>query len=156
MLLSQPRLKAHEAFVQNSLSFAKPQNKTSTVGVLNLKDIQFLTTKNIAIESPIITISDHLLTGKKAQRHGDAGNAATVEEWLDLPALISQPTHVLWDVSNESILWITPSLNSENPKEIMKLSVRSRDGVMQIVSIFKVSIDSILGNVKSGLYLDMR
>lgn len=156
MLLSKPRLKAHEAFVQNSLSFAKPQNKTSTVGVLNLKDIQFLTTKNIAVESPIITISDHLLTGKKAQRHGDAGNAATVEEWLNLPVLISQPTHVLWDVSNESILWITPSLNSENPKEIMKLSVRSRDGVMQIVSIFKVSIDSILGNMKSGLYLDMR
>ena len=79
-----------------------------------------------------------------------------MEEWLDLPALISQPIHVLWDVSNESILWITPSLNSENPKEIMKLSVRSRDGVMQIVSIFKVSMDSILGNVKSGLYLDMR
>lgn len=156
MLLSQPRLKAHETFVQNSLSFAKPQNKTSTVGVLNLKDIQFLTAKNIAIESPIITISDHLLIGKKAQRHGDAGNAAIVNEWLELPRLIAQPVHVLWDVNNESILWITSSLNSENPKEIMKLSMRSRDGVMQIVSIFKVSIDSILGNVKSGLYLDMR
>lgn len=156
MLLSQPRLKAHQAFVQNTLSFAKPQNKTSTVGVLDLKAIRFLTTKNMAIDSPIITISDHLLTGKKAQRHRDAGNAATLEEWLELPALIAQPSQVLWDESNQSVLWITPSLNSENPKEVIKLSVRSRDGVMQIVSIFKVSIDSILGNLKSGVYEDMR
>lgn len=156
MLLSQPRLKAHQAFVQNTLSFAKPQNKTSTVGVLDLKAIRFLTTKNMAIDSPIITISDHLLTGKKAQRHSDAGNAATLEEWLELPALITQPSQVLWDESNQSVLWITPSLNSENPKEVIKLSVRSRDGVMQIVSIFKVSIDSILGNLKSGVYEDIR
>lgn len=142
--------------MQNTLSFAKPQNKTSTVGVLDLKAIRFLTTKNMAIDSPIITISDHLLTGKKAQRHSDAGNAATLEEWLELPALITQPSQVLWDESNQSVLWITPSLNSENPKEVIKLSVRSRDGVMQIVSIFKVSIDSILGNLKSGVYEDMR
>ena len=155
MLLSQPRLKAHQAFVQNTLSFAKPQNKTSTVGVLDLKAIRFLTTKNMAIDSPIITISDHLLTGKKAQRHSDAGNAATLEEWLELPALIAQPSQILWDESNQSVLWITPSLNSENPKEVIKLSVRSRDGVMQIVSIFKVSIDSILGNLKSGVYEDV-
>lgn len=156
MLLSQQRINAHEAFVQNSLSFAKPQNKTSTVGVLSLKDIQFLTAKNISVESPIMTISDHLLVGKKSQRHGNAGNAPTVDEWLRLPQLMAEPKHMLWDVDNESTLLIASSLNTDNPKEIIKLSVRARDGVMQIVSIFKVSIDSILGNVKSGLYLDMR
>lgn len=56
MLLSQPRINAHEAFVQNSLSFAKPQNKTSTIGVLDLKDIQFITAQNQRVESPIITL----------------------------------------------------------------------------------------------------
>lgn len=150
------RQKAHHAFVENTLSFGKAQGKSSTVGVFQAQEIAFLLNKGQQIESPIMTIDDRLLIGKKAQRHGDAGNAATVDEWLDLPRLIAQPVHVLWDVNNESILWITPSLNSENPKEVMKLSVRSRNGVMQIVSIFKVSIDSILGNVKSGLYLDMR
>ena len=41
MLLSPPRLKAHESFVHNAMSFALPQNRTSTVGVLHIDEIRF-------------------------------------------------------------------------------------------------------------------
>ena len=156
MLNAQPRIKAHEAFVKNSMSFAKPQNKTSTVGVIQSKEIEFLAHKGQAVESPIMTISDHLMVGKKAQRHGDAGNAPTLEEWMALPKLIQQTQYVLWDKDNQSSLFILPSLNDKNPNEVIKLSVRNQNGVMEIVSIFKVAVDSVLGNLKSGLYENMR
>lgn len=150
------RQKAHQAFIDNTLSFGKAQGKTSTIGVLQDQYIKFLTNKGQQIESPIMTISDRLLTGKKAKRHEGAGDALSIAEWQELPLFIAQPLHVLWDNKNESILFITSSLNEDNPQEVIKLAVRPLNGVMQVVSVFKVAIDSVLGNVKSGLYAEIR
>lgn len=155
LLTATPRLKAHEAFVSNSLSFAKPQNKTSTVGVIGAQEIAFLTAKGQAVESPIMTISDHLMVGKKSVRHDAAGNAPTIEEWHQLPLLVSKAEYVLWDVDNDSFLFILPSF-SANKNEVIKMSARNRNGVIEVVSIFKVGLDAVLGNVKSGLYIKIR
>ena len=156
MLLSQPRLKAHEAFVKNSISFGKQQNKTSTVGVIDMRDIKFLTKKNVAVESPILTISDHLLVGQKAKRHGEAGNAPTFDEWMALPRLIPQVQQVIWDVSNESMLYLLPALQKNAPNEVIKLSIRSKNGVMEIVSIFKIKDDVVAGSLQGGVYEKIR
>lgn len=155
VLLSPQRIKAHEAFVKNSLSFAKPQNKTSTVGVLDSREIKFLSARGHQVESPIMTISDHLLVGKKAQRHGDAGDALTQGEWLALPKLVAQAEQVLWDVKNNSVLYILPALDKTHENEVIKLSIRTY-GVMEIVSIFKIQDDVIEGSLKSGVYEKIR
>lgn len=156
MLLSPPRIKAHEAFVKNAMSFGKQQNKTNTVGVVDLQDIQFLSKKSVAVESPILTISDHLLVGQKAQRHGAAGNAPTVDEWIALPKLIPQAQQVIWDVSNESMLYLLPALQKNAPNEVIKLSIRSKNGVMEIVSIFKIKDDVVAGSLQGGVYEKIR
>ena len=156
MLLSQPRLKAHEAFVRNAISFGKQQNKTSTVGLVDMQDIQFLVDKGVVIESPILTISDHLLVGQKAQRHGAAGNAPTLNEWIALPKLIPLAQQVIWDASNESILYLLPALQKNAPNEVIKLSIRSKNGVMEIVSIFKIKDDVVAGSLQGGLYEKIR
>ncbi|WP_374254350.1 phage minor head protein [Acinetobacter brisouii] len=152
MLNAQPRVKAHEAFVKNSMSFAKPQNKTSTVGVIQSKEIEFLAHKGQAVESPIMTISDHLMVGKKAQRHGDAGNAPTLEEWTALPQLITQVEQVVYDVKNESVLYLLPALVKQHEDDVLKLSIRNQNGVMEIVSIFKVKQLDISAGIQSGQY----
>lgn len=155
MLLSPPRLKAHESFVHNAMSFAKPQNKTSTVGVLHIDEIQFLASKNKVIESPIMTISDHLLVGKKAKRHTDAGNALNTDEWVQLSKLIAQAEQVVWDVKNDSMLYILPAVEKSHENEVIKLSIRA-SGVMEIVSIFKIQDDVVEGSLKSGIYEKIR
>ena len=152
MLNAQPRVKAHEAFVKNSMSFAKPQNKTSTVGVTQSKEIEFLAHKGQAVESPIMTISDHLMVGKKAQRHGDAGNAPTLEEWTALPQLITQVEQVVYDEKNESVLYLLPALVKQHEDDVLKLSIRNQNGVMEIVSIFKVKQLDISAGIQSGQY----
>ncbi|ENX33929.1 hypothetical protein F889_02593 [Acinetobacter colistiniresistens] len=129
MLLSQPRIKAHEAFVKNTLSFAKPQNKTSTIGVIDLQDIQALTSKSIVVESPIITISDQLLVGQNA-------NVLSTEEWLTLPKLLQQVKKVLWDANNKSLLYLLPV---NDAAEVIRVSINSKDGVMQVFKIDKTA-----------------
>jgi hypothetical protein len=156
MLNAQPRIKAHEAFVKNSMSFAKPQNKTSTVGVIQSKEIEFLAHKGQAVESPIMTISDYLMVGKKAQRHGDAGNAPTVEEWTALPQLITQVEQVVYDVKNESVLYLLPALVKQHEDDMLKLSIRNQNGVMEIVSIFKVQDKAIQDGLNAKQYEPIR
>ncbi|WP_043969720.1 phage minor head protein [Acinetobacter sp. NBRC 110496] len=129
MLLSQPRIKAHEAFVKNTLSFAKTQNKTSTIGVIDLQDIHALTSKSIVVESPIITISDQLLVGQNA-------NVLSNEEWLTLPKLLQQVKKVLWDANNKSLLYLLPV---NDAAEVIRVSINSKDGVMQVFKIDKTA-----------------
>lgn len=156
LLTAPARLKAHEAFVNNALSFAKQQNKTSTVGVINLPEIQFLAAKGETVASPIMTISDHLLVGQKAVRHGAAGNAPTIREWHELPMLVTRSTQSVWDVNNGSMLYLLPALVKNNPDDVLKLSVRTQNGVMQIVSIFKVRQLDINAGLQSGQYAPIR
>lgn len=49
------------------------------------EEVTFLQKKGQTIESPIITVEDRLLIGKKAKRHENAGDAVSVAEWQELP-----------------------------------------------------------------------
>ncbi|WP_336142445.1 phage head morphogenesis protein [Acinetobacter sp. 102] len=138
ILLSPPRIKAHEAFVKNSLNFAKPQNMTSTVGVVGIDDIKTLTAKNIAVESPIMTVSDRLLVGQ-------ATNALSTEEWLALPKLLQQIQKVLWDSKKRQMVFVVPVLDDAGQK-VIRVSVQSKDGVMEVTDIAKVSSKSLMTN----------
>jgi hypothetical protein len=140
------RQKAHNAFIENTLSFGNSQGKSSTVGVFQAQEIAYLLNKGQQIESPIMTIDDRLLIGKKAKRHESAGDALSIAEWQELPLLISQVKMVVYDVKNDSILYLINSLD-EDKQKLIKLSIRPRKGVIQIVSVFKI----LEGAIKDGL-----
>jgi uncharacterized protein with gpF-like domain len=148
MLLSQPRINAHEAFVQNSLSFAKPQNKTSTIGVLDLKDIQFITAHNQRVESPIITLNDQLFLDKKGVLTGG--------EWMDLPHLMAQSWRVLWDQENSRLLYWLPTLQSYSADEVVQVAVQSKNGAMQMTGITAVEKKVAVDSLNSNSYLVIR
>jgi hypothetical protein len=146
VLTAPIRQKAHQAFIDNTLSFAKSQGKTSTVGVFQAEEVTFLQKKGQTIESPIITVEDRLLIGKKAKRHENAGDAVSVAEWQELPILIANVKTVLYDVRNDSVLYILKSLDENDPK-VIKLSLRVQNGVIEIVSVFKI----LDGAIEDGL-----
>lgn len=152
MLMHSTRTTAHQTFVENSLSFAKTQNKTSTVGVLQADELAFLQAKNQVVESPIMVVSDRLLVGKKAQRHADANNALTEQEWLQLPTLLREAKQVLWDVKNDSLLFILTALEKTTDNHVIKVSARSQNGVIEIVSLFKVKQLDIDAGLKAKQY----
>jgi len=154
VLTSPVRLKAHQSFVNNSISFGKTQRQSSTVGVIQVTDIEFIQTKNQVVESPIMVIHDHLLVGKKAQRHEEAGNAPTFQEWIRLPELVASVEQVLWDIKNESVLYIVPALDGN--EQVLKLSLRAQNGVIEIVSIFKINPQALEDGLKAKHYERIR
>ena len=53
---------------------------------------------------------------------------------------------VLYDVRNDSVLYILKSLDENDPK-VIKLSLRVQNGVIEIVSVFKI----LDGAIEDGL-----
>ena len=94
---------------------------------------------------------NRLLIGKKAKRHETAGDALSTAEWQKLPLLITQVETVLYDVKNDSVLYVLRGLDSEEQK-VIKLSLRAQNDVIEIVSVFKVKQSDISAGVKSGQY----
>ena len=62
---------------------------------------------------------------------------------MQLPKLITQVEMVVWDVKNESVLYLLPALVKQHDDDVIKLSIRSQNGVMEIVSIFRIQFDAI-------------
>ena len=148
MLLSRPRLKAHETFVKNSFSDTPTQNKTSTIGVMHLTDIQFMASKKQGIENPIIIMNDQLLLEKR-QVLADG-------EWMDLPGLLAQSWRVLWDQENNRLLYWLPTLESYSADQVVQVAVQSKNGVMQIVDIAVVERSTAVDRLNSNVYLAVR
>lgn len=148
MLLSRPRLKAHEAFVKNLLSDTPIQNKTSTIGVMHLTDIQFMASQKQGFENPIIILSDQLLLDKRS--------VLADGEWLDLPHLIAQSWRVLWDQENSRLLYWLPSLQSYSADKVVQVAVQSKNGAMQIIDIAVVQKQSAVDSLNSNSYLAIR
>ena len=156
VIVSPARLSAHQAFISNALNFGKTQRQSISIGVLNDVDISFLASKNIVPTSPLTVLEDRLIVGKKGVRHGSAGNALSENEWHALPQLMASPQQVLWDIPNQSFLFILPALIKNNPDEVIKLSVKSQNGFMEIVSAFKVQPAAIATNLAAGVYIQVR
>ena len=148
ILLSRPRLKAHEAFVKNSLSDTPIQNKTSTIGVMHLTDIQFMASQKQAFENPIITLSDQLLLNKRL--------VLADGEWVDLPSLIAQSWRVLWDMENNQLLYWLPTLEAYTADQVVQVAVQAKNGVMQVVDIAVVERSTAVERLNANTYLAVR
>lgn len=72
-----------------------------------------------------------------------------------MPQLIAQAEQVVWDVKNDSMLYILPALDKNHDNEVVKLSIRAH-GVMEIVSIFKVKQLDIDAGLKTNQYEKIR
>ena len=94
-VLSETRLKAWQAFVQNSMASGikgkdgQPavQGQTMTVGILPLELVRELMGRGMSL-SPVMSVADRLIVGKKALRHQAAGNAVSPEQWQQLPEVL--------------------------------------------------------------------
>lgn len=149
VIVSPPRLKTWEAFVSNAEEFGRTQGQTVSVGVMTVTDSAFVATKGAQPTSSIVTLEDRLLVGKKAVRHQQAQNALTAVELATVPVGMANPQYVLWDTRNVTLLYM---LATDNPQELIKIAVRPRADVAEVVSIFKVSLKAIQDGIGSGEY----
>lgn len=156
VIISPARQSAHQAFINNAASFGKTQRQSISVGILDEADINFLAKKNIVPESPLAVLEDRLIVGKKGVRHAEAGNALDETEWRQLPTLMARPEQVLWDIPNQSLLFILPALVKNNPDDVIKVAIKSQNSFMEVVSAFKVQPTAIVSNLAGGIYEKVR
>lgn len=148
-VLSETRLKAWRAFVSNTLDSGitnrsgrtVAQNQTMTAGVLPLDVIKTMAADGKSF-SPVMFVEDHLLAGRKSQRHEEAGNALSRDGWLALPKSLTSSTVYFEEASGNLILVF------EGDATTAFKAVVSDSG--KVDTVFSVSHDSIAAAVKGG------
>lgn len=148
-VLSETRLKAWRAFVSNTLDSGitnrsgrtVAQNQTMTAGVLPLDVIKTMAADGKSF-SPVMFVEDHLLAGRKSQRHEEAGNALSRDGWLALPKSLTSSTVYFEKASGNLILVF------EGDATTAFKAVVSDSG--KVDTVFSVSHDSIAAAVKGG------
>lgn len=95
-VLSDTRMKAWRAFIENTqssgirnkLGESVIQGQSMTVGILSPRTVLTLAEQDLNF-SPLLSVEDRLVVGKKAKRHGNDGDALESSDWLAVPELLS-------------------------------------------------------------------
>jgi len=96
MMLAPVRQRAHQAFIDNTLSMGKVQNKVSVVGVLQATELSVLTQNKINLESPIILMRDSFVLDPFGLSQSDL---------IDFPQFLAQAQSVFWDAQLKQLIY---------------------------------------------------
>jgi len=96
MMLAPVRQRAHQAFIDNTLSMGIVQNKVSTVGVLQADELSVLTQNKINLESPVILMRDSFALDPFGLSQSDL---------IDLPQFLAQAKAVFWDAQLKQLIY---------------------------------------------------
>ena len=96
MMLAPVRQRAHQAFIDNTLSLGIVQNKVSTVGVLQADELSVLTQNKINLESPVILMRDSFALDPFGLSQSDL---------IDLPQFLAQAKAVFWDAQLKQLVY---------------------------------------------------
>lgn len=152
-LLSATRLRAWQAFVDGAYSPGfrgkndQPvvQGQTMTVGLLPLNVIHKAQTQGIGSIMPVLSASDRLLVGKKAQRHQAAGNALSMEQWISLP---DELVYASWYLDTRS--GNLAAVIDNGSGKVIKALFDPKSGTMD--TAFTVTAEDITSAVNGGIW----
>ncbi len=127
-------------WVDEVLASAQAAGRVAEVGVLAAEEIAWLTERGQAPINAGILIEDRLLVGKKADRHIEAGNALSADEWKQLPLMLQQPEQVLWDVHNQTLVYVFAMTDDTSSKLAVAVNYNlKKQGIANVArTVFKV------------------
>lgn len=96
IMLAPVRQRAHQAFIDNTLSMGQVQNKLSSIGVLQSDELSILNQNGLALESPIILMRDDFVLDPFGLTQSDL---------VDLPQLLSHAQAVFWDKQEQQLVY---------------------------------------------------
>jgi SPP1 gp7 family putative phage head morphogenesis protein len=120
------------AWVDETYALGVSSRRFAVAGVLAPEDVAFLETQDISPVNAGIVIEDRLLVSKKATRHREDGDALTPEEWKALPAALTVPETVLWDVANKTLLYIFPAQDKKGKLAVQVARSEKKVGVVNL------------------------
>lgn len=89
------------------------------VGAMAPADVEYLALRGSAPVSAEIAMEDRLVIGPKAARHEEAGNALSLAEMKRIPLAVRAPEAVLFDVNNDTLLYVVSSSSDDRKNKIV-------------------------------------
>lgn len=158
VLLNPVRQKAWAAYIDNARRMDVTQGQSMAFGVMQAADMAYAREQGVPLQSGLMFTRDNIVAGKKATRHETAGNALSSSEWKALPERIHNAEQVLWDVENQTLLYVLADTSDMTTKVVVRFA-KSRYGkelVDDAATVFKVPQVSIRDGLASGLYKEVR
>lgn len=158
VLLDPVRIKGWQAFVATVQDNGHKQGQSMAFGVLDARDLAFAQAQGAVVRSAIVFLQDYLLMGRKARRHDGVSNALTQAELMALPERFANPERVLWDVRNQTLLYIFPAEDGRSGKIAVRFKGEryAKAQVEDVATLFKVAPADIEAGIKGGQYLPVR
>ncbi|MDF0377687.1 phage minor head protein [Methylophilus sp. YYY-1] len=97
-----------------------------------------------------IAVPDYLPFGAKQARHLAAGNALTLDEWRNVPALLNAPGAIYYDTRNDTLIFVAEEKGPAKIAIEFDPQKSKKTGLNLILTAFRVDDYSIAGEVKSG------
>lgn len=144
---------AWSQFVSQAETVGKPRREWFTVGAMSPDDVAYLTARGSKPLSAEIAAEDRLIVGAKAERHVEQGNALSIAELKLIPAAIRNPEAVLFDVENNTLLYV---VSSDRKSKIVVRPDFSVDKPKRQLNAVRTAFKVDKGNLQQPEYVVVR
>ena len=150
-MAAETRVRGFLAWVRVTQSMGFSQHRSYGIGLLSPRALkQFRTTlKTDTAAGPVVAYRDKIIAGKKARRHGVAGNDLDMAAYEKIVRNFGKPDYELWDTKNNHLLLV---FNAGDGKAI-KLAVAMYPEGAEVISGFYQDLSDILGAVSGGEFI---
>ena len=150
-MAADPRVRGFLAWVRVTQGMGFSQHRSYGVGLLSERALkQFQTTLQTEVaNSPVVAYRDKIIAGKKARRHGDAGDELDMAAYEHIVRNFGRPDYELWDVKNKHLLLVFKAGNGK----AVKLTVAMYPNGAEVISGFYIDETNILASIQGKEYL---
>ena len=150
-MAAEPRVRGFLAWVRTTQNMGFAQHRSYGVGLLSeraLKQFQTALQTDTA-GNPVVAYRDKIIAGKKARRHGDAGDDLDIAAYEHIIRNFRRPDYELWDVKNKHLLLVFKTGNGK----AVKLSVAMYPNGAEVISGFYIAEANVLASIQGKEYL---
>lgn len=142
---------AWQGWVNEVLADPITRKRTGVLGFLQPAQLAYLAEKGIEVLNAAIKVEDSRIIGKKAVRHGLAGNALAPADWAGLSEAIRTPLAVLFDVQNQTLLYVLASDGASAQRIVVApvFTVKG-DASGSLRTAYWSKLDDLIAEVKGG------
>ena len=146
--LAADRRAAFAVWVDQVLAAGVSRNLWEVVGAVRQNELDYLAGADLPLPaSAEIAVEDRLLTGRKAARHEQAGNALTAEEWKSVPESLDSRRRVYFDKQENRLLYVLPAIDDNRSIRLVVhvdfVTARPRRTVNMVRSGFKINVQAL-------------
>jgi hypothetical protein len=140
-------------------SDATAKSQIPLVGAISLMDLTWLDDHGKTLpKTAEIGISSGVISGPKAIRHANNGDAIEWQIWENLPTMIADPLAVLFDNDKGTLLYVLPEASARRPQLVIEFDYlrKAKSGMNMIISGYRPSDTDLQARIDNGLLTLMR